>query len=52
MVDWIGNKSGDARVRDRAGHDVQVGVVKARLSYIRTYADKIWTDNLLALLRY
>jgi hypothetical protein len=52
MVNWIGNKRGDARVRDRAGHDVQVGVAKARPPYIRTHADGIWTDNLLALPRY
>jgi hypothetical protein len=49
MVDWIQNKSGDARVRDKRGHDTRVGVVKANPPYIRTYADGVWTDNLLAL---
>ena len=52
MVDWIKHKGGDARVRDKAAHDVQVGVVEAKPPYIRTYADKVWTDNLLALPRY
>jgi hypothetical protein len=52
MVNWIRNEKGDARVRDRAGHDVQVGVVRARPPYIRTHADRVWTDNLLALPRY
>jgi hypothetical protein len=52
MVDWIKNEGGDARVRDSAGHDVQVGVVEGQTPYIRTFADKIWTDNLLALPRY
>lgn len=52
MVDWIQNKGGDARVKDKADHDVQVGVVKVRPPYIRTYADRVWTDNLLALPRY
>jgi hypothetical protein len=51
MVDWI-NRGGDARVRDAAGHDVRVGVVKANSPYIRTYADNVWTDNLLALPRF
>lgn len=52
MVDWLRNRKGDARVRDRAGHDVRVGVVKATPPYLRTYADRVWTDNLLALPRY
>jgi hypothetical protein len=51
MVRWI-NDDGDARVRDAAGHTVRVGVVDADPPYIRTYADKVWTDNLLALPRY
>jgi uncharacterized protein DUF3892 len=52
MVDWIKNHGGDARVRDNTGHDVAVGVVNATPPYIRTYADGVWTDNLLALPRY
>jgi Protein of unknown function (DUF3892) len=52
MVDWIKNKGGDARARDSAGTEAQVGVVEGRPPYIRTWADKVWTDNLLALPRY
>ena len=52
MVDWIQNKKGDARVRDNQGHDVQVGVVSANPPYIRTYADRVWTDNFVALPRF
>lgn len=52
MVDWIKNQGGDARVRDGAGHDVRVGVVEAQPPYLRTYADGVWTDNLLALPRF
>jgi len=51
MVDWIKNKSGDARVTDGT-NTVQVGVVDASPPYIRTYADGKWTDNLLALPRF
>lgn len=52
MVDWIENKNGEARVRDAAGDDVLVGVVNASPPYIRTYADNVYTDNLLDLPRY
>ena len=51
MVDWIENKNGEARVRDDDGDDVLVGVVTASPPYIRTYADGVWSDNLLALPR-
>ena len=49
MVDWIGDQEGFAHVRDKNGHDVEVRVVNASLPYLRTYADGVWTDNLLAL---
>lgn len=52
MVDWIKNKGGDARVRDNAGNEATVGVVDANPPYIRTHADGVWNDNLLALPRY
>lgn len=52
MVNWIKNESGDARVQDAAGEEARVGVVEANPPYIRTYADGIWNDNLLALPRY
>ncbi len=48
MVDWI-NQGNIARVKDSYGNDINVGVVKANPPYLRTYADGVWTDNLLAL---
>lgn len=36
-------------VRDHNGKRANVGVVNANPPYIRTYADNVWTDNLLAL---
>ena len=52
MVTWIRDKSGDAYVCGTDGHMARVGVVRATPPYIRTYADGVWTDNLLALPRY
>jgi Protein of unknown function (DUF3892) len=51
MVDWIKNKGGKAYVSDGT-RQVAVGVVDASPPYIRTYADGVWTDNLLALPTY
>ena len=52
MVDWILNKGGVARVTD-GYHLVDVRVVTdADPQYIRTWADGVWTDNLLALPRF
>jgi catechol-2,3-dioxygenase len=53
MVEWIDNKQGDARVRGRY-RDVQVRTVHPQhgQAYLRTHADREWTDNLLALPRY
>jgi catechol-2,3-dioxygenase len=51
MVDWIENKKGQAVVTD-GKNTVSVGVVTATPKYLRTYADGVWTDNLLALPRY
>ena len=48
MVKWIKSESGDARVAKGQSY-VKVGVVDAAPPYIRTYADGVWTDNLLAL---
>ena len=51
MVDFIENQKGVAKVTD--GHrTVDVGVVDAKPRYIRTHADGVWTDNLLALPRF
>jgi hypothetical protein len=51
MVDWIENKKGKAKVTD-GRNTVDVGVVDAKPKYLRTYADGVWTDNLLSLPRY
>ena len=50
MVEFINqNDAGAAKVTDGV-HTVNVGVFKER--WLRTYADRTWTDNLLALPRY
>jgi len=48
MVDWIDSKGGKAFVV-AGGKSVAVDVVQATPSYIRTHADGVWTNNLLAL---
>jgi hypothetical protein len=47
MVDWIKNDGGKSYVRSNGGA-VDVGVVEASPPYLRTYANRLWTDNLLA----
>lgn len=47
MVAWI-TQGGEAYVRDGV-RQVRVHVVNANPPYIQTYADGVWTDNLLAL---
>jgi hypothetical protein len=51
LYDWIKEKSGYAYVRDNAGNQVQVGTAETQrgTKYVRTYRDRVWTDNLLAL---
>lgn len=51
MVTYLQDKSGDVKVGGASGA-VAVFVVKATPPYLRTAADKQWTDNLLALPRY
>lgn len=53
MVDWIDKEKGKAIVSD-GRNTVSVGTVHPERapSYIRTYADGKWIDNLLALPRY
>lgn len=51
MVDWIKNKSGAAYVCG-GGHLARVYVVAGNPDYIRTKADGVWTDNLLALPKF
>jgi hypothetical protein len=50
MVEWI-HGGGDAYVSN-GSRAVRVGVVDALPPYLRTYADGVWTDNLLALPRF
>ncbi|XRW54181.1 DUF3892 domain-containing protein [Pseudoduganella sp. S-14] len=42
------NKGHTFFVRDPYGRRAEVGVVNANPPYIRTRADNVWTDNLLA----
>ena len=51
MYDWIKDKDGYAYVRDTAGNQVRVGTAEEEngTKYVRTYRDKVWTDNLLSL---
>jgi len=53
MVDYIDNKNGKAYVWD-GQYRVEVGTVHPKVghAHIRTYKDRVWTDNLLALPRY
>lgn len=47
MVEWI-DKGGSAWVQGTSSRS-QVGVVDATPRYLRTHANGIWNDNLLAL---
>jgi hypothetical protein len=49
-IAWI-QAGGDLRVRDPGGNEVRVGVVAAEPPYLRTHADGVWTDSLMALPR-
>lgn len=51
VYDWIKNKSGTAYVRDNRGNTANVGTREHTngTRYLQTYADKVWSDNLLAL---
>ena len=51
IVSWIESKNGKAYVEDTRGNRADVGVVKPAHGekYLRTHADTVWTDNLLAL---
>jgi len=53
MVDWIDNRNGRAYVGNGTDR-VAVGVVRPQSGqpYLRTYADKQWTNNLLSLPRF
>jgi hypothetical protein len=51
MYDWIKNQNGVAFVADARGNKARVGGREHAngTKYVQTYADRIWTDNLLAL---
>jgi hypothetical protein len=51
MYDWIKNRGGHAYVRDARGNTATVGTLEHAngTQYLQTYADRIWSDNLLAL---
>jgi hypothetical protein len=53
IVDWLDKDSNQAIITS-GSKTVFVGVVRPVTGspYVRTYADGIWTDNLLALPRY
>ena len=51
IIESIESKTNTFYVRDVHGREAQVGVVRPSggRPYIRTYADGVWTDNLLSL---
>lgn len=51
VYDWIKNRGGVAYVRDSRGNQAQVGTREHvnGVKFIQTRADRVWTDNLLAL---
>jgi hypothetical protein len=51
IYDWIKTKKGVAHVRDSRGNQARVGTREHAngTKYLQTYADRVWTDNLLAL---
>lgn len=49
VVASIKAKTNTFYVSDARGNRANVGAVEAVPPYIRTYADNVWTDNLLAL---
>lgn len=51
MYDWLKNQNGQAYVLDGRGNKAYVGTRENQngTQYLQTYADRVWTDNLLAL---
>jgi len=51
IYDWIKNHNGVASVVDARGNKARVGAREHAngTKYVQTYADRVWTDNLLAL---
>ena len=50
MYEWIKDKGGVAYVTDSRGNKALVGTREHTngTKYLQTYADRVWTDNLLA----
>ncbi|HEX3458112.1 MAG TPA: DUF3892 domain-containing protein [Candidatus Baltobacteraceae bacterium] len=52
-VAWMEQKGNSSFVQDNYGNRAEVGVrSNGNTKWLQTYADKVWTDNLLALPRY
>jgi hypothetical protein len=51
MYDWLKNKNGAAYVTDRLGNKAYLYPRENAngTKYVQTYADRVWTDNLLSL---
>jgi len=51
IYDWIKEKNGVAFVLDRLGNKAYVGTRENTngTKFLQTYADRVWTDNLLSL---
>jgi len=51
IYDFIKQKGGQAYVIDRNGNKAYLGTLENAYGtqYVRTYADGVWTDNLLSL---
>lgn len=51
LYDWIKNQKGIAYVVDRAGNKAYVAAKENAngTKFLQTYADQVWTDNLLSL---
>jgi hypothetical protein len=51
IYDWLKNQNGSAYVKDARGNVANVGTREHAngTRYLQTYADRVWTDNLLSL---
>jgi hypothetical protein len=51
IYDWIKNQNGVAYTLDSRSNRANIGTREnaSGTKYLQTYADKVWTDNLLAL---
>lgn len=51
IYDWVKNQNGVAYVRDSHGNQARVGTREHSngTKFVQTFADRVWTDNLLAL---